>query len=152
MSKHTRPSLNIEPRAGLVPYIVDENGIARYLMMVSSDPRYGGPRPMVSKGKVEHDETPFEAAIREAEEELGFVKSNAASKCVLIGDEHVYLRSTDYHLTMYAVEVTSRYDFVRWGEETKYTVWMTAEEFRRNGRRDHVIYVDRIEALLAKEK
>ena len=71
---------------------------------------------------------------------------------VLIGDEHVYLRSSDYHLTMYAVEVTSRYDFVRWGEETKYTVWMTAEEFRRNGRRDHVIYVDRIEALLAKEK
>ena len=152
MSKQPRPPLTIEPRAGLVPYFTDEDGVTRYLMMVSSDPRYGGPRPMVSKGKIEPDETAFDAAIREAEEELGFVKSNAASLCTLISDEHVYLRSTNYHLTMYAVEVNSRYDFTRWGEETKYTIWMTAEEFRRNGRQDHVVYVDKIEAMIENQK
>lgn len=143
-----RHSLTIEPRAGLVPYFTDANGVTKFLFMVSSNPRFGGPRPMVSKGKIEPDESPFDAAVREAEEELGFVKSNAAALSHLIGDEHVHLRSTNYHLTMYAVEVSSPYDFIRWGEETKYTTWLTAEEFRRIGRADHHIYIARIETHL----
>lgn len=148
----TQASKEIEPRAGLIPYIRDADGQVRYLMMVSSNPRYGGPRPMVSKGKIEENETAFEAAVREAEEELGFVKSNACSLSEKIGDEHVWLRSTNYRLTMYAVEVSSRYNFVKWGEETKYTIWLTAKEFKERGRQDHIVYVERIEAMLGEEQ
>lgn len=137
-------SKTIEPRAGLIPYIRDADGQVRFLMMVSSNPRFGGPRPMVSKGKIEDGETPFSAAVREAEEELGFVKSNAIALSYIIGDEHVWLRSTNYHLTMFAVEVGSKYNFVKWGDETKYTIWMTSEEFAARGRSDHLIYVQRI--------
>ena len=151
MNEQNNPgSMTIEPRAGLVPYFIEADGTVKFLMMVSSNPRFGGPRPMVSKGKIEDGETPFEAAVREAEEELGFLKVNAAAPSFKIGDEHVYLRSTNYHLTMFAVEVQSLFNFVQWGEETKFTVWLTADEFRIRGRQDHVVFVDRILAELSK--
>ena len=151
-NKNVQPTKEIEPRAGLVPYIRDTDGNVRYLMMVSSNPRFGGPRPMVSKGKIEPHETPFEAAVREAEEELGFIKANACSLSEKIGDEHIWLRSTNYHLTMYAVEVSSKYDFSRWGDETKYTIWLTEEEFKARGRADHIVFVERIAAMLKEKK
>ena len=55
------------PRAGLIPFIRSERGI-EYLMMIASDPKFGGPRPMISKGKIEDGETQKQAALREAEE------------------------------------------------------------------------------------
>lgn len=146
-------SVLIEPRSGLVPFIKDTDGQYRYLLMISSNPRYGGPRPMVSKGKIEEHETAFEAAVREAEEELGFKQSNAAGKSFMIADqEHVHLRSTNYKLTMYAVPVLSKYNFGPWCDETKCTVWLTLREFKDRGRHDHYTFLQRIEERVKHEE
>lgn len=138
------------PRAGLIPFIYGENGEVSYLMMVSSDPKFGGPRPMISKGKIEAGETPLEAAIREAEEELGFKQRNTRGSYILLADERVQLFSGAYNLTVYGVEIQDRYDFDKWCDETEFTTWMTLESFKQKGRKDHVKFVEALERKVAR--
>jgi 8-oxo-dGTP pyrophosphatase MutT (NUDIX family) len=132
-------------RAGLIPYIREDDGTLKYLMMVSSDPKFGGPRPMISKGKIEDGEGPLAAAVREAEEELGFQVRNARGLPRLIFEGRQALFSGAYHLTVYGVEVMSRWDFGKWCDETEYTLWMSLDEFRAQGRKDHVKFVEELE-------
>lgn len=135
-------------RAGLIPFMRDGDGTLRYLMMVSSDPKYGGPRPMISKGKIEVGESKQEAAIREAEEELGFKQRNSRGSFVNVADERVHLHSGSYDLAVFGVEVQDRYDFDKWCSETEFTTWMTLESFRHKGRKDHVKYVESLERIV----
>ena len=137
-----------EPRAGLIPYLRGTDGTLLYLMMVSSNPIFGGPRPMISKGKIENDEGTLRCAIREAEEELGLVDRNMRGVPFLIEDHRTVLKSGAYQLTVYAVEIFERWDFESWCEETEYTVWVTLEDFRKDGRRDHVQYLEKLEKIL----
>ena len=133
-------------RAGMIPYMRGEDGTLEYLMMVSSDPKFGGPRPMISKGKIEDMEDRLEAAIREAEEELGLKRRNIREGSIRdLADERVTLHSGTYDLTLYSCEIMDRYDFGMWCDETEYTVWMTLEEFREDGRKDHIKYVEMLE-------
>lgn len=137
-------------RAGLIPFIRSEDGVLQYLMMVSSDPKFGGPRPMISKGKIEkEDGTPLEAAIREAEEELGFKRRNSRGEYIPIFDGRQELFSGAYHLTVFGIEIQDRYDFDKWCDETEYTTWMTLESFRTKGRKDHVKFVEALEQKVA---
>lgn len=135
-------------RAGLIPYIVGDDGSLSYLMMVSSDPKYGGPRPMISKGKIEDGETKIETAIREAEEELGFKVRNARGTLKEIADERVVLYSGTYDLAVFGVEIMDRYDFDKWCDETEYTLWLTLDEFKIQGRRDHIPYIEKLENII----
>jgi len=137
------------PRAGLIPYMW-EDGILKFLMMVSSNAKFGGPRPMISKGKIEEGENTFECAIREAEEELGLVRENLAAVPILIASERVELRSGAYRLTVYAAPIQDKWDFSKWCDETEYILWMSLEDFRENGRKDHVKYVEQVAALAAR--
>lgn len=132
-------------RAGLIPWMRDEEGVLKYLMMVSSDPKFGGPRPMISKGKIEPDETPLAGAIREAEEELGLVQRNMRTEPEMIYEGRQELYSGAYHLTVYAVQIYDRADFDKWCDETEYTVWLSLEEFKHVGRRDHVKFVEELQ-------
>lgn len=132
-------------RAGLIPFMKD-GGELMYLMMVSSDPKFGGPRPMISKGKIEEGETPLETAIREAEEELGFKQRNARGAILNVFDGRQELYSGAYHLSVYGVEIQDKYDFDKWCSETEYTLWTSLEEFKVKGRRDHVKFVEQLEA------
>lgn len=135
-----------EPRAGLIPYIWDhETDTIHYLMMVASDPKFGGPRPMISKGKIEDGETPMSTAIREAEEELGFVQRNKRGDYHQLFFGRQVLRSCAYDLTVYGVEVQSRWDFDKWCEETQYVEWHTLESFKTHGRRDHLKFIEALE-------
>lgn len=134
-------------RAGLIPYMRTEDSKLKYLMMVSSDPKFGGPRPMISKGKIESGEDVLEAAVREAEEELGLKRHNIRAGSIMdLADERVVLHSGAYHLTLFACGILDRYDFDKWCDETEYTMWMTLDEFKENGRKDHVKYVELLEA------
>ena len=135
-------------RAGLIPYMRGEDGNLRYLMMVSSDPKFGGPRPMISKGKIEPGETKHEAAVREAEEELGFKVRNARGTLIQIADERVVLHSASYELAVFGVEIMDKFDFDKWCDETEFTTWMTLESFKQKGRKDHVKYVERLEEIV----
>ena len=117
----------------------------RYLMMVSSDPKFGGPRPMISKGKIEKDEGTLDAAIREAEEELGFNQRNRRGSYIDVFDGRQELFSGAYHLTVFGVEILDRSDFGKWCDETEYTLWLSLEEFKIKGRKDHVKFVEALE-------
>ena len=142
---HDESGYEKRARAGLIPYLHEDDGTLKYLMMVSSDPKFGGPRPMISKGKIEDGETPLEAAVREAEEELGFQLRNARGELRLVFEGRQELFSGAYDLTVYGVEVMSRWDFGKWCDETEYTLWLSLEEFRAQGRRDHVKFVEALE-------
>lgn len=137
------------PRAGLIPYMHTPRGI-EYLMMISSDPIRGGPRPMISKGKIENGETALECAIREAEEELGFRRRNGRGEPVMIWHGRTQLYSCAYDLTVYAVEIMDRFDFAAWCDETEYIEWHTLDDFKKKGRRDHVPYVELVERYVRK--
>ena len=143
---HNSDELGYEKRAraGLLPYLRTGDTI-QYLMMVSSDPKFGGPRPMISKGKIEPGEGVLDTAIREAEEELGLKRRNI-QKVRDLADERVVLHSGTYDLTLFSCEVIDRYDFGKWCDETEYILWMTLDEFREHGRKDHVKYVEQLEA------
>jgi 8-oxo-dGTP pyrophosphatase MutT (NUDIX family) len=136
------------PRAGLIPYMLGEDGQLRYLMMVSSDPKFGGPRPMISKGKIEKGETKLQAAVREAQEELGFKLRNACGSLKLVTEERVTLPSGTYDIAVFGVEIMDRYDFDKWCSETEFTVWMSLESFKTKGRKDHVKYIEQLEEML----
>lgn len=138
-------------RAGLIPYLF-ENGVPKYLMMVSSDPKFGGPRPMISKGKIEEGETPYETAIREAEEELGLDRLNIKNGDVfLLAEEQVRLYSGTYFLSVYGCEILDRSFFHMWCDETSHILWMSLPEFREDGRRDHLKYVEMLEEKILRE-
>jgi 8-oxo-dGTP pyrophosphatase MutT (NUDIX family) len=136
-------------RAGLIPYTRNDLGELIFLMMISSDSKFGGPRPMISKGKIEDNETVLEAAVREAEEELGLKSHNIRKNSIIpLADERVTLRSGTYHLTLFACEILDRYDFGKWCEETSYIEWHTLESFREEGRRDHIKFVEDLYCIL----
>lgn len=133
-------------RAGLIPYMWENNQL-QYLMMVSSDPKFGGPRPMISKGKIEAGEGTLQGAIREAQEELGLKRTNIREGTIQdLADERVILHSGTYDLTLFSCEIIDRYDFDKWCDETEYVTWMTLEEFRDQGRKDHIKFVEKLEA------
>jgi len=136
-------------RAGLIPFMRDDAGELRYLMMVSSDSKFGGPRPMISKGKIEKGETVLEAAIREAEEELGFKRRNARGPYHQVFTGRVTLYSGAYDLAVFGVEIQDRMDFDKWCDETEYTVWVSKAEFKQQGRRDHVAFVEELERIVS---
>lgn len=139
------PGYEKRARAGLIPFMYDADGTVLYLMMVSSDPKFGGPRPMISKGKIEDGETSLVAAIREAEEELGLKQRNMRGDILEIFHGRQELYSGAYYLSVYGVEIQDRYDFDIWCEETEYTLWMSLTQFRVDGRRDHVKFVETLE-------
>lgn len=104
---------------------------------------------MISKGKIEDGETTLECAVREAEEELGMLRTNLVNDPVLVAQERVVLRSGAYDLTVYAAQIRDRWEFDKWCDETEYTVWMSLDEFREQGRRDHVKYVELLSQMLS---
>ena len=124
------------PKAGLIPYMY-ENGILKMLFMVSSNPKFGGPKPMISKGTIEAGEDELVAAIREAEEELGLKKENLKEDPFLVQREYVQLRSSEYDLAIFAAEIKDKYDFNKWCYETAFATWMSVDSFMEKGRKDH---------------
>lgn len=133
-----------ERKAGFIPYFFDKSvGKFKYLMTVSSDARFGGDKPMVSKGGQDPGETDEETALREAEEELGLVRSN------LYGYWHLSKTSyKNYRLSIFAGEVKDISNFTKPCYETAHTLWMTAEDFLKDGREDHRSFIEQLEGIL----
>lgn len=127
-------------KAGIIPFIKTEKGI-EMLFMVTSNAKYGGPDPMIAKGHVDEGETPEQAAVREGGEELGLKPSNFAGSPFLVEDATTQGLDATYIMRILAVEVKSKTDFDKPHYETEYTVWMTAEEYARRGRKNQLGFV-----------
>ena len=140
------------PRSGLIPYTYREDGTMIFLTMIASDPKFGGPKPMISKGKIEDDEDSLGAAIREAEEELGLKQENIIGPIFEVIKERVTLYSGTYLLDVYGCQIMDRYDFNKWCEETEYIEWFSLEEFREHGRRDHFKYLSLLQEIVLEKK
>lgn len=130
-------------KAGLIPYYFDEDAQAfKYLMMVSSNAKFGGSKPMISKGGQdpvnEHgeQETIVDCAIREAVEELGLVEENLFEKFYLMSKSY-----DTYDLYVFAGEVKDPLNFTKPCYETSHTIWMTSAEFAAKGRKDHQEFI-----------
>lgn len=131
-------SSHFSPKAGFIPYMFDQStGQLKMLFMVASDPKFGGPKPMISKGTIEEGEETLHAAIREAKEELGLKAKNLKNEPFKLWEGFVSLRTSKYDLTVYAAEIKDKTDFDKWESETLYATWMTNESFQEKGRRDH---------------
>lgn len=98
-------------KTGMIPWML-ENGEIKMVFAVSSDPAFGGDKPMIAKGFIDVDETPLRAARREAKEELGLKNSN-----VIQGTEKIGYMGTlsgifeDYNFTVFSCQVKNKEDF-----------------------------------------
>ena len=141
-------ALRLQKKAGLVPYIFNGQEY-EYLCMVSSNPTFGGPDPMLSKGSVDPGESFEEAPIREAEEELGLIKSNMVrSTFTSIWDDILRGYTQSYQFKYFAVEVKDKTSFTKPHFETKHTLWMTLDDFKQRGRDIHLPILQRLDLIL----
>lgn len=130
-------------RAGAIPFYIDENGEVQMFFMKPSDPMYGGPDFQVAKGKVDENESFFDAGIREATEELG-LKTHNIEDVMRLGH---YLHT----ITMFVAKITDPKDFNDPDYETGETRWMTVREFYSDGGRDlHMDMVQDAYSLIRK--
>lgn len=139
-------------KAGLLPYVF-ESGEPVFLFMESSDPRYGGDKPMIAKGNIDDGESVTEASIREAEEELGLKQPNLKMDTMRIAWAGALSDSVpSCFMTIFMVEIKHKKDFGKFHYETKATHWLTLEDFRKIGRTDQLMIVEHAHSLLLLEK
>lgn len=116
-------------RAGLIPAYVDDGGQIHMMFMRPSDTTYGGSDYQIAKGRIEDDETPYDTAIREAEEELGLRMENVED----VFDCGRWLGRTYFYVAV----VKNMVDFSPFHFETESVAWMTPEVFNVEGRDIH---------------
>jgi len=115
-------------RAGVIPYYV-EDGEINMMFMKPSNPKYGGEKFQIAKGKQEKGESDKETAFREASEELGLFSGNVIDKHDLgnfLGRTRIYL-----------AEIKDPNMFGDSDSETGAVEWMTPDEFNSTGRELH---------------
>lgn len=116
-------------RAGLIPYVIEDDKISM-MFMKPSDPKFGGSVFQIAKGKIDSGESSEDAAVREAKEELGLFQPNIDGQIKFLGQ---FLGRTD----MYIAKIKEKNMFGDTTYETAATKWMTPEEFNQSGRDIH---------------
>lgn len=117
-------------RAGMIVYRLNEHNDVEMLFMRPSDPEYGTDTLQVPKGRVEEGETFEQAAIREAQEEVGLFRG-----AIIKGPEDLgnFLGRTQ----VYVCKVKPDALFGEPDFETAETRWLTLEQFIDEGRQLH---------------
>lgn len=115
-------------RAGVIPYII-ENGKIKMMFMKPSISKFGGDCFQIAKGKQEKDETPKEAALREASEEIGLFEGNILE----LYDLGTFMGRT----SIYVAKMKDKKMFGDPNFETSEVKWMTADRFDEIGRDLH---------------
>jgi hypothetical protein len=125
-------------KAGFIPYYKDGKDIFMKFV-ISSDPEYGGSKPMIAKGHIDAGEDAYTAAVREAHEECGLISSNLISNTIKVGWRGNITGMTETApMTIYIGEVQNPNNFDKPGYEVSKTVWMTMEEYTANGRKSQL--------------
>lgn len=136
------------PRAGMVPFYLDQGEILM-LFMIPSNPAFGGSSPQIAKGGIDPGEDYQQAAVREAGEELGLKRSNIVGG--LIGPVKQQLKSQsgeNYGITVLACQVKSVDNFNATDFETGKTLWLTLEQFNSIGRAEQRSVVQKIHSKI----
>ena len=115
-------------KAAFIPFYQD-----KILVCLSSNPMFGGPHFALCKGEIDKGETVEQAAIREAEEELGLRISNLAGPINHLGN----FKTFSYMLSVYYAEIKDPDAFNLPCWEIAETKWMTWDEFKAIGREQH---------------
>jgi len=118
-------------RAGMILYHLSENSDAfKMLFQRPATPKFGGDTFQLCKGKIEKNESELEAAIREAQEEVGLFVPNINGDIYSLG---IFLGRT----TVFVAEVNDPFMFGDPDSEVAETQWMTPSEFHKEGRLLH---------------
>lgn len=115
-------------RAGTIPYFIDPetNQIQMMFMQPAEQPFDIDRNFQLAKGRVEEGESHFDAAIREAKEELGMFFGNVS----LTEEVGVFMGRT----TVYVARIKDKDMFGIPSSETSDVAWMTLREFMEEGR------------------
>lgn len=119
---------NKQYRAGIIPYIIQNNEVYM-LFMKPSNPKYGGDKYQIAKGKIDEGENSIQAAKREGLEELGLFSGNIIETYdlgVVLGRTYVYV-----------AKIKDKNAFGDPHFETGSTSWMNLSEFLSEGRELH---------------
>lgn len=125
-------------RAGFIPYVI-EDGEPVFYFMVPSKEEFGGTKPQIAKGQIDHSENARSAALREAQEELGLKASNLKNETIkLAWRGNLRGSSETYEITVFIGEVENKKDFDEPHHETGDRRWMTIKDFREEGHEPHL--------------
>lgn len=94
---------------------------------------YGGPHFAICKGNIDEGETVEDAALREAQEELGLREHNIKGPIKHLGN----FKTFGYILSVYYAEVHDPIAFDEPCWEIAETMWMDWKEFSSIGREKH---------------
>ncbi len=126
-------------RAGVIPYIIENNKI-KMMFMRPSSPKFGGDLFQIAKGKQEDGESALETALREASEEIGLFEGNVLETY----DLGTFMGRT----SIFVAKVENKNLFGDPCDETSEVKWMTAEEFDAVGRDLHKPIIKAAERLI----
>ncbi len=124
-----------QKRAGMVIYrVLGEGQVTadniEMLFMIPSNPDFGGPDPQLPKGRIDPGETPLQAALREAQEEVGLFYGSLMEPAYELGTFMGYT-------TVYVGRVDPNAEYADFTDEVKETVWMSPDQFMERGRIIH---------------
>ena len=133
-----RPERGPSWKAGGFPFIVEDTGIS-VCLVTSTNPEYGGPDPMIPKGRADHGEQPEITAAREVYEETGIAQTHI-KRTLHITTENItgLTRSYDFHV--YAFELNSKVAPV--ANREAIGKWYTLEQASAVIRRSHKPLLD----------
>ena len=98
--------------------------------MKPSDPKFGGDKFQIAKGKVDDGENAEEAAKREAHEELGLKGSNLETT--------KYFGTFMGYTELFYGRIKNKDDFDEFCYETGETEWIDVNVFAKTGRSLHI--------------
>lgn len=127
----------LRQKAGVIPYFIQEDGTPAMMFMVPSNAQFGGSLFQIAKGRIEPGENIQEAAVREAEEELGLRTENV-TQVKSIGNVKITGLDETYMLAIFAAEVKDPENFDQPHYETGKRAWLTLEEFKAQGRQNQL--------------
>ena len=115
------------PRAAILPIHKHPELGWRVYLMIPSDPKFGGTQPQIAKGEIDKGETAMAAAIREGEEELGLVQSNALH-IEQFWHGTMFTQDTQYQFTVFTALIKNPEQFNDPHFETGWCGWLTIQD------------------------
>lgn len=126
-------------RSGTIPFFVDSYNNLWVCLFISNNQHYGGLDPAIPKGRVDLNESPLEAAIRESHEETGIPKYDLTNIFQIANQEIAGMHDV-YELYVFASRVKSMTDLLPTTEGIG--KWYSISDAERYIRRSHRHFLD----------